>query len=156
MNIPEALAFDDVLLVPAASTVLPAEADIRTRLTRRVRLGIPLISAAMDTVTESALAIAMAGAALIGAGLGFCIPTFITAALNASPARYRGLVSGLITSAIFLGQFLSPLASRPLVAHLGYPGAFLAGAAGFVILALALVAMLRRQAPALQVKRISE
>ena len=102
------------------------------------------------------LGMAMAGAALIGAGLGFCMPTFITTALNAAPARYRGLVSGLITSAIFLGQFLSPLASTPLVAHLGYPGAFLTGAAGFVVLAVALIAMLRRQAPAVQVKRISE
>ena len=66
MSIPEALAFDDVLLVPAASTVLPADADLRTRITRTVSLGIPLISAAMDTVTESALAIAMAE----GGGLG--------------------------------------------------------------------------------------
>jgi MFS family permease len=102
------------------------------------------------------LGVAMAGAALIGAGLGFCMPTFITTALNATPARYRGLVSGLITSAIFLGQFLSPLASTPLVAHLGYPGAFLTGATGFVVLAVALIALLRRQAPAVQVKRISE
>ena len=62
MSIPEGLAFDDVLLVPAASSVLPAEADLRTRLTREVMLGIPLISAAMDTVTESSLAIAMAEA----------------------------------------------------------------------------------------------
>lgn len=60
MNFPEALTFDDVLLVPAASSVLPAEADTRTRLTRGVELNIPLISAAMDTVTENQLAIAMA------------------------------------------------------------------------------------------------
>ena len=60
MEIRQALTFDDVLLVPAASSVLPAETDTKTRLTRTVSLGIPLISAAMDTVTESALAIAMA------------------------------------------------------------------------------------------------
>lgn len=89
----------------------------------------------------------MAGAALIGAGLGLCMPTFITTALNVTPARHRGLVSGLITSAIFLGQFLSPLASTPLVTHLGYSGAFRAGAAGFVLLALLLFLMLRRQRP---------
>ncbi|MFW5679518.1 MAG: IMP dehydrogenase [Pseudomonadota bacterium] len=58
--IPEALTFDDVLLLPAASEVLPAEADTATRVTREIELRIPLISAAMDTVTESGLAIAMA------------------------------------------------------------------------------------------------
>jgi len=56
----EALTFDDVLLVPAASEILPAQVDTRTRLTKTVELGIPLISAAMDTVTEAGLAIAMA------------------------------------------------------------------------------------------------
>jgi IMP dehydrogenase len=66
MEIRQALTFDDVLLVPAASMVLPSETDTRTRLTRSVSLGIPLISAAMDTVTESALAIAMAEAGGIG------------------------------------------------------------------------------------------
>jgi IMP dehydrogenase len=66
MEIRQALTFDDVLLVPAASMVLPSETDTRTRLTREVTLGIPLLSAAMDTVTESALAIAMAEAGGIG------------------------------------------------------------------------------------------
>jgi IMP dehydrogenase len=56
----EALTFDDVLLEPGESRVVPAEADTRTRLTREIELGIPLVSAAMDTVTESRLAIAMA------------------------------------------------------------------------------------------------
>jgi IMP dehydrogenase len=55
-----ALTFDDVLLVPQHSTVLPTQVDISTRLTRNIRLNVPLVSAAMDTVTESALAIAMA------------------------------------------------------------------------------------------------
>ncbi len=60
MTIAEALTFDDVLLVPAKSDVLPSQADTRTRLTRGIELQIPLVSAAMDTVTEGALAIAMA------------------------------------------------------------------------------------------------
>lgn len=58
--LPEALTFDDVLLVPARSAVLPAEVDVTTRLTRTIALNIPIVSAAMDTVTESGLAIAIA------------------------------------------------------------------------------------------------
>ncbi|HHY93892.1 MAG TPA: IMP dehydrogenase [Firmicutes bacterium] len=57
---PQGLAFDDVLLVPAASEVLPRDVDVSTWLTRNIRLNIPIMSAAMDTVTESRMAIAMA------------------------------------------------------------------------------------------------
>ncbi len=56
----EALTFDDVLLVPARSSVLPREVDLSTQLTRRIRIGLPVLSAAMDTVTEARLAITMA------------------------------------------------------------------------------------------------
>jgi len=66
LNIREALTFDDVLLVPAASAVLPGQVDTRTRLTKTIELGVPLISAAMDTVTEAPLAIAMAQAGGMG------------------------------------------------------------------------------------------
>jgi IMP dehydrogenase len=62
----EALTFDDVLLIPAHSTLLPREASLKTQLTRNIRLNIPLLSAAMDTVTESRLAITMAQEGGIG------------------------------------------------------------------------------------------
>ncbi len=64
--IPEGLTFDDVLLQPARSSVLPAQTDTRTCLTRRIALNIPIVSAAMDTVTESHLAIALAQQGGIG------------------------------------------------------------------------------------------
>jgi IMP dehydrogenase len=63
---PEALTFDDVLIEPAASEVLPKDVDTATRLTRDITLSIPLISAAMDTVTEARLAIALAREGGIG------------------------------------------------------------------------------------------
>ena len=62
----KALTFDDVLLVPAHSRVLPREVSLKTRLTRKIQLNIPLVSAAMDTVTEARLAIAIAQEGGIG------------------------------------------------------------------------------------------
>jgi IMP dehydrogenase len=66
LRIEEALTFDDVLVIPAYSQVVPTETDTRTRLTRTIELNVPLISAAMDTVTESAMAIAMAACGGMG------------------------------------------------------------------------------------------
>ena len=66
LTIREALTFDDVSLIPAQSDVLPSEVDTRTHLGRGVSLSIPFLSAAMDTVTESATAIAMAQSGGIG------------------------------------------------------------------------------------------
>ena len=64
--IQKALTFDDVLLVPAYSDVLPRDTSLKTRLTRKISLNMPLVSAAMDTVTEARLAIAMAQEGGIG------------------------------------------------------------------------------------------
>ncbi len=85
MQFQEALTFDDVLLKPAASAVLPNQTDVRTRLTRTIELGIPLMSSAMDTVTEARLAIAMAqmgGVGIIHKNLTAAEQKIITSYLN--------------------------------------------------------------------------
>jgi IMP dehydrogenase len=99
MNILEALAFDDVLLVPAASAVLPTEVDTRTRLTRTVALKIPLVSAAMDTVTESALAIAMATAG----GIGVVHKNMEPEAQAAEVRRVKKFESGMVVDPMTIG-----------------------------------------------------
>jgi len=93
-----ALTFDDVLLVPQHSAVLPTEVDIATRLTRNIQLNVPILSAAMDTVTESRLAIAMAQ---LG-GLGV-IHKNLSAAEQASEVdRVKRSESGMIVNPITL------------------------------------------------------
>ncbi|TAN56781.1 MAG: IMP dehydrogenase [Magnetospirillum sp.] len=92
MEIKEALTFDDVLLVPAESDVLPAQAATRTRITRTIELGIPLISAAMDTVTESRLAIALAQAG----GIGVIHKNLEIAAQAAEVRRVKKFESGMV------------------------------------------------------------
>ena len=66
MEIFDALTFDDVLLEPAESRILPSDANTSTKLTRNIELGIPLMSSAMDTVTEAEMAIALAQAGGLG------------------------------------------------------------------------------------------
>ena len=95
----EALTFDDVLLEPARSEVLPAEVDVRTRLTREIELGIPLISAAMDTVTEANLAIAMAQ----HGGLGVIHRNLDVAAQAGEVMRVKKFEAGMVVNPITLG-----------------------------------------------------
>ncbi|HMK16438.1 MAG TPA: IMP dehydrogenase, partial [Methanomicrobiales archaeon] len=66
LDMPLAITFDDVLLEPAASSIEPDQADVRSRFSRSLSLNIPLVSAAMDTVTEAGVAVAMARAGGIG------------------------------------------------------------------------------------------
>ncbi|MGH6661768.1 MAG: IMP dehydrogenase, partial [Rhodospirillales bacterium] len=94
MKFPEALTFDDVLLVPAKSNVLPAQTDTSTRLTRTIRLGIPLLSAAMDTVTEGKLAIAMAQAG----GIGVVHKNMAPEAQAAEVRKVKKFESGMIVN----------------------------------------------------------
>ena len=92
----EALTFDDVLLVPAASDVLPREIDLGTQLTRSVHLGLPLLSAAMDTVTEARLAITMAQEG----GMGIIHKNMTIEAQAAEVARVKKFESGVIRDPI--------------------------------------------------------
>ena len=94
--LPEAFTFDDVLLLPAYSEVLPTETDTRTRLTNKVELNIPLVSAAMDTVSESRLAIALARQG----GLGFIHRNMPIARQVEEVDRVKRCESGMIVDPI--------------------------------------------------------
>src|SRR5579863_7665075 len=98
-TIREALTFDDVLLVPAASSVLPGQVDTRTRLTRTIELGIPLISAAMDTVTEAGLAIAMAQAG----GMGVIHRNLSLEEQSEHVRRVKKFESGMVVNPLTIG-----------------------------------------------------
>ncbi|MGP9804243.1 IMP dehydrogenase [Paracoccus sp. NSM] len=98
MQIREALTFDDVLLVPAASTVMPSTADVTTHVTRTIRMNIPLLSSAMDTVTESRMAIAMAQAG----GMGVIHRNLTIDQQAAEVRRVKRFESGIVYSPITL------------------------------------------------------
>jgi IMP dehydrogenase len=99
LAIPEGLTFDDVLLVPAWSDLLPTEADTRTRLTRNIPLNIPIVSAAMDTVTESHLAIALAQQG----GIGFVHRNMSIERQAEEVDRVKRSESGMIVDPITIG-----------------------------------------------------
>jgi IMP dehydrogenase len=92
----EALTFDDVLLVPAYSEILPREVDLATRVTRRIRLNLPLLSAAMDTVTEARLAITIAQEG----GIGIIHKSMTIEAQAREVGRVKKFESGIIKDPI--------------------------------------------------------
>lgn len=98
MQIREALTFDDVLLVPAASSVMPSTADVTTRVSRNIRMNIPLVSSAMDTVTESRMAIAMAQAG----GMGVIHRNLTTEQQAHEVRRVKRFESGIVYNPITL------------------------------------------------------
>ena len=90
----EALTFDDVLLVPAHSTVLPHTADLKTRITRKISLNVPMVSASMDTVTEARLAITLAKEG----GLGFIHKNMTIAEQASNVKQVKKYESGIVTN----------------------------------------------------------
>jgi IMP dehydrogenase len=111
-TIDEALAFDDVLLVPAYSAVLPSRTDVTTRLTRRITLNIPLVSAAMDTVTEAAMAIAMAQAG----GIGVIHKNLEPEDLAALIRQVKNFVSGMVVNPVTIHPDQTLAEARALMA----------------------------------------
>src|SRR5512139_3670094 len=99
----KALTFDDVLLVPAHSEVVPREVSLATRLTRGVELKIPLVSAAMDTVTESRLAIAIAQEG----GIGIIHKNMPPAKQAAEVARVKRFESGMVKDPLTIPPTMS-------------------------------------------------
>ena len=129
MNLREALTFDDVLLVPGASEVLPATADTRTRLTREVSLQIPLLSAAMDTVTEGRMAIAMAQAG----GIGVIHRNLGIEDQAAEVQRVKRFVSGVVYAPITLRPDQTLADAKALMERYRITGFPVVDAAGVVV-----------------------
>ncbi|MCP5038992.1 MAG: CBS domain-containing protein, partial [Rhodobacteraceae bacterium] len=98
MEIREALTFDDVLLVPGASSVMPGDADTATLVTKAISLNIPLLSSAMDTVTEAKMAIAMAQAG----GMGVIHRNLSLGEQSENVRRVKRFVSGIVYKPITL------------------------------------------------------
>jgi IMP dehydrogenase len=113
MEIRQAFTFDDVMLVPAASSILPGDTDTKTRVTREIELGIPLISAAMDTVTEGALAIAMAQAG----GLGVIHRNLGIGEQAAEVRKVKKFEAGMVVNPVTIGPDETLADALALMAH---------------------------------------
>ncbi len=118
MEILDGLTFDDVLLEPAASDVLPAHTNTQTRLTKSIELGIPLLSAAMDTVTESALAIAMAQAG----GIGVIHKNLEADEQAAEIKKVKKFESGMVVNPITIEPNATLSDAQALMNHNGFSG----------------------------------
>src|SRR3954463_10658427 len=92
----EALTFDDVLLVPAESDVIPKDVEVRTQLTSGIRLAIPIVSSAMDSVTEAATAIAMAREG----GIGFIHKNFTIAEQALEITKVKKAETGVVVNPV--------------------------------------------------------
>ena len=114
----EALTFDDVLLVPAHSTVLPHTADLKTKLTRKIDLNVPMISASMDTVTEARLAITLAKEG----GIGFIHKNMTIAEQAKNVSQVKKYESGIVTDPVTVSPTDSILATMKLADELGFSG----------------------------------
>jgi IMP dehydrogenase len=112
-RVPEALTFDDVLLVPQKSEVLPSEVDIRSRLTRSILLNVPIVSAAMDTVTEAPLAIAMAQEG----GMGFVHRNLPIEAQAAEVDKVKRSESGMIVDPVTVAPTQRVAEALDVMAH---------------------------------------
>ena len=117
-DIPEALTFDDVLLLPAESAVLPAGVDTQTRLTNSIPLNIPLVSAAMDTVTESNMAIAMAQAG----GIGVIHRNMSVEAQAAELTRVKRFEAGLVLDPVTISPDSTISELRAVKSQHGFSG----------------------------------
>ena len=118
MEIREALTFDDVLLVPAASSVLPSTADTRTRVTRGITMNIPLLAAAMDTVTEARMAIAMAQAG----GIGVIHKNLDIEAQAREVRRVKRFESGIVYSPVTLTSDQTLADAKALIERYNFTG----------------------------------
>lgn len=114
----EALTFDDVLLVPGHSTVLPHTVDLKTRLTRGVTLNMPLISAAMDTVTEARLAIALAQEG----GIGFIHKNMTAESQAAHVLQVKKYESGVVSDPVTVSKDATIGNVKAMSKQLGYSG----------------------------------
>lgn len=114
----EALTFDDVLLVPAHSTVLPHTAKLQTKLTQTIELNIPLVSAAMDTVTEANLAIALAQEG----GMGFIHKNMSIAEQAAHVRKVKKYESGTVADPVTVSPDTSLLEVKALAQEHGFHG----------------------------------
>ncbi len=129
MEIREALTFDDVLLLPAASSVLPSTADTRTRVTKSIALNIPLLSSAMDTVTEARMAIAMAQAG----GMGVIHRNLTLEEQAREVRRVKRFESGIVYSPVTLTPDQTLADAKALIERYNFTGFPVVNEKGLVV-----------------------